>query len=63
MLESDYVWSMDKKPKKSSIIKVGRDSGSGKFTKVPRAAKSRSTHTIDKIAKRHERVLKRLAAK
>ncbi|MCL4767386.1 MAG: hypothetical protein KJZ80_14250 [Hyphomicrobiaceae bacterium] len=54
---------MDKKPKKSSIIKVGRDSGSGKFTKVPRAAKSRSTHTIDKIAKRHERVLKRLAAK
>lgn len=54
---------MDKKPKKSAVTKVGRISGSGRFTKVTGAMKSRSTQTIEKIVKRHERVLKRLADK
>ena len=55
--------SMDKKPKKSISTKVGRASGSGKFTKAADIAKSRTTQTIEKIVKRHERVLKRLATK
>jgi hypothetical protein len=54
---------MDKKPKKSAVAKVGRFSGSGRLIRGTEAAKPRSAQTIDRIAERHKRVLKRLADK
>jgi hypothetical protein len=54
---------MDKKIRKPAAAKVGRSATSGKFTSVTKTLRSRSAQTIDRIAERHKRVLKRLADK